>query len=92
MIINVSISQFRQNLAEYITKVTLGHTVILENGKKDQQIIQLTGKKSFNPDTFSNALQEASGIFSNENHPEWETKKDIISWVEKSRLKADRNF
>ena len=41
MIISVSISRFRQNLADYIAKVAAGHTVILENEKKEQQIIQL---------------------------------------------------
>ncbi len=92
MIINVSISQFRQNLADYIAKVVAGHTVILENGKKDQQIIQLVGKKKFNPYTFGNALKEASGIFTAENHPEWQSKEDVIKWVEKGRLSADRNF
>lgn len=92
MIINVSISQFRQNLADYIAKVTAGHTVILENEKKDQQIIQLVGKKKFNPDTFGKALKEAIGIFTAQNHPEWQTKEDVIKWVEKGRLASDRNF
>lgn len=92
MIITVSISQFRQNLADYIAKVTAGHTVILENGKKDQQIIQLIGKKKFNPDTFGKALKDASGIFRAENHPEWKTQEDVITWVKKGRISSDRNF
>lgn len=92
MIINVSISQFRQNLAEFIAKVAAGHIVILENGKKDRQIIQLVGKKKFNPDTFENALKEASGIFTAETHPEWQTEEDVIKWVEEGRLSTDRNF
>ena len=78
MIISVSISRFRQNLADYIAKVAAGHTVILENEKKEQQIIQLVGKKRFNPDTFGKALKEASGIFTTESHPEWQTKEDVI--------------
>lgn len=92
MIINVSISQFRQNLADYIAKVSAGHTVILENEKKDQQIIQLVGKKKFNPDTFGRALKDASGVFTTENHPEWQTKEDVVKWVEKSRQVSDRHF
>jgi hypothetical protein len=92
MIINVSISRFRQNLADYIAKVSAGHTVILENGKKEQQIIQITGRKKFNSDTFGKALMEASGIFTAENHPEWQTKEDVVNWVEKGRLSADRHF
>lgn len=85
-------SQFRQNLSDYIAKVLAGHIVILENEKKEQQLIQLVGKKKFNSDTFGKALKEASGVFNAKNHPEWQTKKDVIKWVEKGRLSADRHF
>lgn len=92
MIINASISQFRQQIADYITKAKNGHTIILRDEKKDEQIAQLVGKKKFNPETFEKALKAASGIFTTENHPEWQTKKEVIKWVEKERKTSDRKF
>lgn len=49
-------------------------------------------KKKFNPITFGKALKQATGVFTAQNHPEWQTKKDVIKWLEKTRLDADRNF
>ena len=92
MTIVVSISQFRQNVAEYIEKAKSGNTVILQDKKKGQQIVQLIGKKMFNSETFGNALKLASGVFTAKYHPEWNTKRDVINWVEKERISADRNF
>ncbi|KKS45190.1 hypothetical protein A3J20_03845 [Candidatus Gottesmanbacteria bacterium RIFCSPLOWO2_02_FULL_42_29] len=92
MTINVSISQFRQNIADYIAKAKDGYTVILRDEKKDEQIAMLTGKKKFNPGTFEKALMAASGIFSDKNHPEWRTKKDVVKWVEQERKAANRTF
>lgn len=88
----VSISQFRQHISDYIAKVQEGHIVILKDEKKNQQVVQLMGKKEFNPQTFGKALTQACGIFTTENHPEWKTKKDVISWVERQRSASDRNF
>lgn len=92
MTIVVSISQFRQNIAEYIEKVKAGNTVVLQDEKKDQQVAQLVGKKAFNPDAFGNALKAATGIFSEQNHPEWQTKEKVSTWLEKERKNSDRNF
>ena len=92
MTIVVSISQFRQHIADYIEKARSGNTVILQDEKKGQEIIQLVGKKTFNPETFGKALSAASGVFTAENHPEWKTKEDVIKWVEKGRKSADRSF
>ncbi|HZE86671.1 MAG TPA: hypothetical protein VE090_00550 [Methylomirabilota bacterium] len=91
MTIVVSISQFRQHIADYIEKARAGNTVILQDEKKGQQIIKLVGKK-FNSEAFGHALKEATGIFTAENHPEWQTKNDVINWVEKGRLDSDRTF
>lgn len=92
MTIVVSISQFRQNIAEYIEKARSGNTVVLQDNKKGQQIVQLVGKKVFNPEAFKNALKSASGVFTTKNHPEWNTKADVSNWVKKERMSADRNF
>lgn len=92
MTMTISISQFRRNMADYIIKAQEGHTVILKDGKKDQQVVQLVGKKNFDPNSFGKALSEAAGVFTAENHPEWRTKQDVIKWVRKQRLAFDRHF
>lgn len=92
MTITVSISQFRKNIADYLAKAKNGYTIILKDEKKEQEIGKLVGKKSFDPEGFEKALNAAAGVFSAQNHPEWRTKKAIISWVNKSRLDADRKF
>ena len=92
MTIIVPISQFRQHIATYIEKAKNGHIVILKDKKKDQQLVQLVGKKKFNPDAFGKALKTAAGVFSVKNHPEWRTKSDVVKWVEQTRKASDRYF
>ena len=92
MNIVVSISQFRQNVASYIEKAKKGDTVILKDEKKGQQVVQLVGKKKFDPESFGKALKAASGVFSAQNHPEWRTKNDVIKWVEQTRKASERKF
>lgn len=92
MIIQVSISQFRQNIAEYIEKVKAGYTIILKDEKKDRQVAQLTGKKAFDPETFGNVLKAASGVLTDKNHPEWQTKYDVVAWLVNERKNSDRSF
>lgn len=92
MTIIVSISQFRKHIADYIAKAKGGHTIILKDEKKDKEIGELVGRKSFDREAFEKVLKAAAGTLSSRNHPEWKMKKDIISWVRKSRLAADRKF
>ena len=92
MTLTISISQFRQNIADYIAKAQAGHTVIVKDEKKDQEIVELVGKKQFDPEAFEKSLRAAAGIFTEKNHPEWKTKKDVSNWVKRSRKAADRKF
>lgn len=92
MIITVSISQFRQQIADYLAKAQSGDTVIVEDGKKGQEVAELVGKKKFNPESFGKTLKAATGVFTIKNHPEWNTKEDIIHWVEEGRTTADRKL
>jgi len=92
MTIIVSINQFRQNMADYIAKAKKGYTVILKDEKKDEQLIELVKKRNFNPETFGKALESVVGVFTAENHPEWQTKQDVLNWVKQQRSEADRNF
>lgn len=92
MTLTVSIGKFRQNIADYITKVKEGHIIILKDEKKGQEIGQIIGKKKFDPYAFGQALEDATGIFTAKNHPEWKTKGDVIGWVNQGRQSSDRTF
>lgn len=92
MTLTVSVSQFRQNLSDYIAKAKDGYTVILKDEKKNEEIVEIRPKKKFNPETFGKSLKLAAGVFTAEKHPEWRTKKDVINWLQKSRKAADRKF
>lgn len=92
MTLVVSISQFRQNIADYLVKIKDGYTVILKDEKKGQEVAQLVSNRQFNPQSFERALRGAFGIFTSENHPEWKTKENVVKWVQKGRKAADRKF
>ncbi len=92
MTITVSISRFRQNISDYITRAQQGDIVILKDEKKGEEVARITAKKKFNSESFGKALKVSMGTFTAENHPEWKTKKDVIKWVEKGRAQADRTF
>ncbi len=92
MTLIVSVSQLRNNMAEYLEKVKRGNRVLIRDEKKDITIAELTPTKSFDPEAFGKALKIASGIFTAKNHPEWRTKKDVIKWLEAERKAWDRSF
>lgn len=92
MTITVSISQFRQNISDYLQKVREGHRVSLRDAKRDEVVASIVPEKRFDPDAFRNAMYKAAGIFTAKNHPEWRTKRQVIRWLEKSRAAADRTF
>lgn len=92
MTITVSISQFRQNISDYLAQVQAGNTVVLKDQKKGVTLAKVVGEKKFNPESFGRALSRAAGVFTAKNHPEWRTKRDVIRWVEEGRKAADRSF
>lgn len=92
MTLTVSVSQFRQHIASYLAKAEAGNLVIVKDEKKGQQIAQLSGKKKFDPEAFSKALKNASGILTAEYHPEWKTKQQVMKWIKRERLSSDRIF
>lgn len=92
MTLTVSISQFRNNIADYLDKAIEGDRVIIRDEKKNTAIAELTKTKSFDKDAFERSLRKAAGVFSAENHPEWRTKTDVINWVRKNRLANQRSF
>lgn len=92
MTITVSISEFRNNISDYLTRAQAGHTIVLKDEKKGEEVAQLVGKKKFDPIAYEKALRRVAGTFTAKNHPEWRTKRQVINWVRKSRLEAERSF
>jgi len=92
MNITVSISEFRNNISDYLDQVKAGHTVILRDEKKDETVAQVTGKKKWDPIEYKKMLKRVAGTFTAKNHPEWATKKKVEKWLRQSRLNAERHF
>ncbi len=92
MTITVSISDFRNNISDYLAQVRAGNRIVLRDEKKNEDVAELTGKKKFDLQSFKKTLRRVAGTFTVENHPEWRTKRDVIKWVEEGRKAADRTF
>ena len=92
MTITVSISEFRQNIADYLARAREGHTIVLKDEKKGEEIAQLVGKKKFDPKTFGRALSALAGTISAKDHPEWATTGKINQWLRQTRKAAERHF
>lgn len=92
MTITVSVSQFRQNISDYLMQAQAGHTIILRDDKKKRDIAQVVGKKQFNPQRFWATMKRVSGTFSAKDHPEWATPQKISQWLHKTRKAGERHF
>jgi len=92
MIKTVSISDFRDNLSDYLAQIKKGDEVIIKDYKKDEIIAQISNRKQFDMSSFKQVLGEVAGTFTAQKHPEWKTRKDISSWVRKTRKAAQRTF
>ncbi len=92
MTITVSISEFRQNISDYLARAQAGHTILLKDEKKGHAVAEVKGKKKFDPVTFQETLKKVAGTISAKDHPEWATPKKISQWLRKSRKAAERHF
>ena len=92
MTLTVSVSEFRNNISEYLNKVADGTRVFIRDGKRKETIAQITHSFSFDPDAYEQTMRKAAGVFTAKNHPEWATKLKVIKWLRKSRLSDDRSF
>ncbi len=92
MTVTVSISQLREDLAKYIACAQSGDRVVVKDEKKGTELVEIIGKKAFDPEAFGRAMYKAAGVFTAKNHPEWATKKKVEQWLRKSRLADDRHF
>lgn len=92
MTLTVSISELRNDLAQYLERVANGANLLVRDEKKNRLVAELIGKKEFDPEAFEKALRKAAGAFTAENHPEWATKKDVVRWLENTRKASERHF
>ncbi len=92
MTVTVSISEFRQNMSRYLLGRHEGDIITLKDDKRGVYIADVIPRKTFDPVAFDRALRESAGVFTEKNHPEWRTKRDVIRWVRKERKAADRTF
>jgi len=91
----VSISDFRNNLSDYLEKVRLGDDLVIKDEKKNEEIVEVKSKKfdqkKYAKD-YAKMLQRVAGTFSAKNHPEWATIEKTEKWLRESRLADERKF
>ncbi len=92
MTVTVSVSQLRNNIANYLDRVVKGSRVLIRDEKRGVTIAQITRSTFFDKDIYEETLRRAAGIFTAENHPEWSTKSKVTKWVTKNRLSDERTF
>ena len=92
MNVTVSISDFRQNISDYLERARRGDIITIHDNKKKTDVAELAGKKTFDKKAYIAALRRAAGTFTAERHPEWATKAKVIKWLRESRLKDERKF
>ena len=96
MTITVSISEFRQNISDYLARVKAGDTLILKDEKKDEKIADVVPRKKFDQKAYAadyrRMLKRVAGKITAKNHPEWATKAKVEKWLRKTRLANERHF
>ena len=92
MTITVSISQYRQHIADYLLRNREGHTITIKDEKRGEVIADVIPRRKFDPIAYSAMLDRVAGTFTAKNHPEWATKKKVERWLRKSRLADERTF
>ena len=92
MTITVSISQYRQHIADYLLRNREGHTITIKDEKRGEVIADVIPRRKFDPIAYSAMLDRVAGTFTAKNHPEWATKKKVERWLRKGRLADERKF
>ena len=90
----VSASDFRQNMFQYFDLVGRGNIVIVKNGKKGENLVQISRAQKWDPVAYRKILKRLASkpVFTAENHPEWATPKKVEQWLRKTRMQSNRNF
>lgn len=91
----VSISDFRNNLSDYLAYMQRGDNLIIKNEKRDEEVMQIVSRKFDQKkyyEDYSKMLKKVAGTFSAKKHPEWATIEKTEKWLQKSRLADERKF
>lgn len=92
MTLTVSVSELRNNISEYLERVTKGARIVIRDEKKNKTIAEIAQTSSFDKQIYEKTLRKAAGVFTAKNHPEWKTESDIKRWITKHRLSDERKF
>jgi hypothetical protein len=69
-----------------------GTRVVVRDEKRGITIAEIIHASSFDKNAYEKTLRKVAGIFSAENHPEWNTQRNISNWVTENRLSDERAF
>lgn len=92
MTYTVSISDLRNNIAEYCDLIRQGNTIELKDMKKNEVIGDIVPRQKNNNKEFFDWLKKNGPVFSAKDHPEWATKEKVVRWLRKSRMADERTF
>ena len=92
MTITVSISQYRQHIADYLLRNREGHTITIKDEKRGEVIADVIPRKRFDPMAYNAMLERVAGTFTAKNHPEWANPATISRWLRKTRKQSERHF
>ncbi|OGM21188.1 hypothetical protein A2714_03200 [Candidatus Woesebacteria bacterium RIFCSPHIGHO2_01_FULL_38_9] len=90
MTITVSVSDFRNNLAGYLTQIARGTKILIKDDKKNLELAEVSLKRQFDKDSYESSLRKAAGTFLFENHTEFSSYKKVESWLRSTRRLSDR--
>lgn len=90
MTLHVSISDFRDNIADYLDRITQGVTVVIKDEKRNRELAQVVGRKKFDPLSYKAMLKRVAGSITKEKHPEWTSTATLETWLRKSRISEER--
>jgi len=90
----ISVSDFRQNLSDYLRQANMGATLMVKDDKKDENLAQIIppSVRKWDPEAYRAMLKRVAGTFTAKNHPEWATKDKVEKWLRKSRMADERKF
>ena len=92
MMITVSVSEFRNNLASYLSRVLQGTKLLIKDDKRKVEFAEVKRMQTFDKESYLKALERARGTFAKERHPEWASLKRVESWLRSTRRQSDRIF
>lgn len=92
MTVTVSISQLREDLSAYISRVQSGESIVVKDEKKGIEVAEITSRKQFDPEAYKAMLDRVAGSISAKDHPEWATPAKISRWLRRTRKQSERHF